>query len=114
MAVPFNPEFSYNSILIVVAGAASIASYFKVNISKNTIGLLNQNNAALSERLKLLELDNKNLKTQVAHLQGLVDSYKDLPLGKMEVSMANIAATNAQILASITTSATLLAASDKL
>lgn len=101
--VEFSPSFSYNSVLILIAGAASVMAYWRGSVAKDTITVLRENNTALVDRVKLVEQDNAEMKAVMAKMQGQIETYKELPLQELATGISQIVTSNAQILSVLTT-----------
>lgn len=102
--VEFTPSFSYNSVLILIAGAASVMAYWRGSVAKDTITVLRENNKALVERVDLVERDNAEMKAVMAKMQGQIETYKELPLQELATGISQIVTSNAQILSVLTPS----------
>lgn len=66
------------AILGMVGAGAVILAYFRGNLGRATIDALNQNNAALQQRVAILEQATSAKDALIHKLEGHVDALKDL------------------------------------
>jgi hypothetical protein len=57
------------ALIALIAAAASAAAYFKAQLSRSTIEVLQQSNAALTERVSLLEDEGERNKIKIRALE---------------------------------------------
>lgn len=97
-AIQFSQSFSYNSILILAAGGASVWAYFRTNISKSTIDNQNDNIKTLQDKVELLKDENTQMKADNAALRAEMNVIKTIPLQSLGDSMASLANSQNQLL----------------
>lgn len=69
------------AILGAIAGLGGAFAYFRGNAAKATIEVLEKNNGALTERIKILEDEKAQQMAQLHDLQGQVKVLKDMVTG---------------------------------
>jgi uncharacterized protein YoxC len=112
---------------IAAVGAISVATIIirsksirgQQDSADRTIKLLSDNVKALQDQTNILTVelnasktDRDSLRQAVAHLEGQVASYKEIPLSKIATSLDKLAVSNDQILNTLKSSA-VIAATDR-